>query len=308
MKNLQPSFNNVKEYAKFAFDKALTDDLTLLEKAKEFEEHLKITNPALSEMFSNDFAYEVNTNQAKHFLKTGTLLSINNSIPTIASVWVLAWSNAATKGVQKLKIDKSFDFRAYPFEDTKYAVDKLSMIFEHVFLKNEKDAEKCYTMKDDVVVSYNFYRPTDHAVKNSFIDTVYRLASLQTFKKSLKNQENVWDDIIKCYYGKYKKENEDFFSSSVYNLKDKTEKENKLILMKKVKQESLSLRDEDFYYWKYFVSIENDSSFLNALEKNIDFGKESIAKTSYIKNNHDIMQKEFTIDLNKKLIKKTLKI
>jgi hypothetical protein len=308
MKNIQLSFNNVKEYAKIVFDKALVNDLTPLQKVKEFQKELKGANPHLEEMFTNDFAYEINIHQAKHFLKTGTLLLIDNSIPTIASVWILAWANAAIKSVKKLGIDKSFDFRKYPFKDTKYAVDKLSMIFEHVFENDEKHAIKVGEIKDDVIPSYNFYKPTDQCVRNSFVDIIYRLAALQTFGSYLKDQENIWEQIIQCYYGKYKKENDDLFGSTPYKIKNPQAKADKVKEMKQLKEQELCLRDEDIYYWKYFVSLEKNESFLSALSSEIDFDKEIIAKNFYIKNNYDIMQKEIVLDVNKKLIKKIVKI
>jgi len=308
MKNIQLSFNSIKEYAKFAFDSALVDDLAPLKKVKEYEEELKLINPSLREMFINDFAYELNTHQSKHFLKTGVLLSIDNSIPTIGSVWVMAWANAAIKNVKKLGIDKNFDFRKYPFKDTKYAIDKLSMIFEHVFTQNETDATKAYEMKDDVVPSYNFYKPTDQYVKNAFVDTIYRLASLQTFGTYLKEHEYVWDEIVECYYGKYKKENEDVFTSNVYGIKDKQKKEEKIKVVKDAKEQALSMRNEDYHYWNYFTSIEKNGTFLESLQKKMDLHQEKIVQNCYIKNNYDIMKTEIVLDLNKKLVKKTVKI
>jgi hypothetical protein len=308
MENIQLSFNNVKQYAKFAFDRALVDDLSPLKKAKEYEKELKSISPGLREMFINDFAYELNTHQAKHFLKTGMLLSIDNSIQTIGSVWVMTWANAAIKGVKKLGINKEFDFRKYPFKDTKYAVDKLSMIFEHVFSKDENDAKKAYEMKDDVIPYANFYKPTDQTIKDAFIDTIYRLASLQTFGSHLKEHGDVWEQIIQCYYGKYRKETEDLFASTPYKIKNPQARADKIRELKETKQQELALRDEDYYYWKYFVSLEKENAFLDALGDEVDFDKEVIAKAFYTKNNHDIMQAEVVFDTNKKLIKKTVKI
>ena len=261
MKTIHPSLNNIKEYAELVFKRALVNDLKPLQKIKEFEAKLEAINPSLYEMFKNEFDYEINTHQVRHFLKTGNLFSIDNSISTIASVWIITWVNAAIKNVNELDINTNFDFRKYPFENTKYEVDKLSEIFNHVFNKTEQDAERVYKIKDNVIPPYSFSLPNDQSVKNGFIDTIYCLAILQVFGNLFKEQEIIWDHVIEFYYGKYNEKNREIFSFRINEFASIKEIEKIKLLMRQRKENTLTIRDQDYYYWKYFMSLDNDGFF-----------------------------------------------
>ena len=296
--SIQPSFNNIKEYAELVFKRALVNDLKPLQKIKEFEAKLEAINPSLYEMFKNEFDYEINTHQVRHFLKTGNLFSIDNSISTIASVWIITWIDTAIKNVKKLNINIDFDFRKYPFENTKCAVDKLSEIFNHVFNKTEQDAKKALIIKNDIIPFSSLFGRSNQSVKNGFINTIYNLAVLQTFGNLSEDQKMLWHDIIEFYYGKYNIKNEELFSYSL--------KKEEMPVIRQKKEKILTFRDQDYYYWKYFLSLENNEVFFEALEmiiKDLD-----VVKTIYFKNNHDIMQRELTITTNKKIEKNAIKI
>jgi hypothetical protein len=308
---MELNFSTIQKYAKVAFENTINEDLYLIKKANSYHNELSKKNPLLGEMFINDFSYEWNKLQSKYFLKTGILINVESGIVNIPSVWVTTWGESAKKNVLDLSIDENFDLRKYPFEHSHKAINKLSLIFSHVFKSTEKDLTKAIDMKDDILGYYhlasNDKKKKAQINRIAFTHFIYNCAILDRFEKSIDTRiaKDIYTNILEYYYGKQNKEND-----SLFNIYERaTKSSNKNLELNQFKLDNLSFRDQDSYYWKYFQRLNYSNTFLEQLGQTFDCTYKdtpSISNLVWTRNNHDIMQLE--MPRNEESTKKTIKI
>jgi len=57
------------------------------------------------------------------------------------------------------------------------------------------------------------------------------------------------------------KKNREIFSFRINEFASIKEIEKIKLLMRQRKENTLTIRDQDYYYWKYFMSLDNDGFF-----------------------------------------------
>ncbi len=313
------NFREIPQFTNQAF-KELCDGnsaklKTIFEKKKEIENN--INNKQLAEIFWNDFAVEWNKLQSSSFIKENVLLDTGKKIPYFASQWIAEWKESFLKEEFSKNIEDVFDLRQFSFETYQLNVDKLKVIFSKVFKATEKDFKNCLNIKSNMVSAY-LYDANAKSNRDALAHMVYAGATLEYFNKVLmkdtKKIKEFAEFMVEFHYGKQNtkkdKEVELLFQTYINNKKGEDQTEKVLIM----KEKTLSFRDEDANYWRYYLSVIPNDILLNELKENFDiksFNKvqtPSVGMKVFTKNNYELLNQELPVKTQAVFVRKNIKL
>lgn len=207
--------------------------------------------------------------------------------------------------------------RQFSFETYQLNVDKLKVIFSKVFKATEKDFKNCLNIKSNMVSAY-LYDANAKSNRDALAHMVYAGATLEYFNKVLmkdtKKIKEFAEFMVEFHYGKQNtkkdKEVELLFQTYINNKKGEDQTEKVLIM----KEKTLSFRDEDANYWRYYLSVIPNDILLNELKENFDiksFNKvqtPSVGMKVFTKNNYELLNQELPVKTQAVFVRKNIKL
>lgn len=316
------NFKEIPTLTEKAFKELCDGSSKSLKEIFEIKSKLELSdaNPSVIEMFWSDFSVEWNKHQSSYFIKENVLLDTGKKIPYFPSQWIGEWKDSLSKQDFIKNIDEVFDFRTFSFEQYQSNVDKLKVIFSKVFKVTDKDFKSCQNIQSNMLEAY-LYNADKQSNQKALMYMIYIGATFEYFNKVIlkdpKKVKDLVEFVVEFHYGKQNtkknKEIELLFQTYIPGSKNIDEQKKKMF---DLKESSLSFRDEDANYWRYYLSVIPNELFLESLKENFDvksFQKNSgelgsVSMTMFAKNNYELLNKELPIKKQNVFVNKKIKI
>lgn len=257
--------NHLQSFS-LAFDELFGGNSSKFLELIKNKDEITSENEVLGEIYWTDLVTEWNKLQANSFIKTKTILDTDGLIPIIQSTWISAWLANIEKELEAYKFNKNYEFRKFPAKSFIKFTNELSAILKVIFKDTAEDHNKALDI-DSYLLGYSFFDMSHEVEKKNLIKNIFICASLFTFKSVSNNKENKNHIalLISTYYGRENPKNKRLFTR-YYTGRKKANKAATIEELNNIKRKELTLRDEDYKYWKYFLSFIPEAMLLEAFK------------------------------------------